>query len=100
MNPERVGAELAERTAYLKDVPAKSLDQMAKSVREVIAGVRGQAQRAGHNIDVRMVVRGQGVRVTVLGPHAARYRSLISKELTRRDLQAELRTMATSRKKR
>jgi hypothetical protein len=69
------------------------------AVREVAAGVKGMAQRAGDRLDVRVVARAGGVRLTVVGRHASHYRKVISDELARRapQVRTEIRTRVVGR---
>jgi hypothetical protein len=92
-------AELQRRAEKLRRAHEHSPEILERAAREVAAGVKGMAQRAGHNVAIRVVTRGDGVRLTVVGPQAVRYRRLVEEELKRRvpDVKAEIRTQITRR---
>jgi hypothetical protein len=58
------------------------------------------AARSGDTLEVRVVTKPNGVRITVQGPRAATYSALIERQLNRRvpQLQAEIRTQTTTRR--
>jgi len=99
MTPEEAAKVLADRAKALGRADADTNEILIRAARDVAAGVKGMAQRAGHSIAVRVVERGNGVRLTVVGPQAVRYKRLIEDELQRRvpDIHAEIRTQITRR---
>lgn len=99
MNPEDATRKLTEKAEQLRKADEGVTSAGLRAVREVAAGVKGRAQRVGDRLDVRVVERRDGVRLTVAGRHAARYRQLIRDELARRapDVQTEIRAQITGR---
>lgn len=99
MSPEEAARVLAERARALHGADGDALELLSRAARDVAAGVKGMAQRAGHNVSIRVVTRGDSVRLTVVGPQAVRYKRLVEDELARRvpDIKAEIRTQITRR---
>ena len=96
MSPEEAAKMLQGRVDALRSVPAEALEVLARETKAAASQVRGVAARARHSIDVRIVVRGGGVRVTIVGQQASRYRAMLEKELDRRvpNMKADIRTIA------
>ena len=85
-------------TAAVDQLPVEALLGAAQQVAQRI---RALAARNGHLVAVRVVERHAGVRLTVRGPAAARYRRIAEQELAALApaAQAEVRTQITRRLK-
>lgn len=94
MNPEQIAAQLAGRTAALKAAAVGAGEPLMRRARTIASTVRVEAARNGHPIGIRLVERRGGLRLTVSGPHAARYAKMIGSQLDRElpDLKAEIRS--------
>lgn len=98
MTPEQAMRQL---DGVVNDIRAAGegveLEPLLKACQQVAQRVREQAARSGHSIAVRVVERGNGVRLTVRGPHAVRYRSMASRELAALipDARADIRAQVT-----
>ena len=75
--------ELENRLEALRNAQPTS-EVLMRSVHEVASLVKITASRAGDAVGIRMVNRREGVRITVIGPRAQRYKSLIAAEMERR----------------
>jgi hypothetical protein len=77
------------------------VEQAAEAMVQTIArDVRSEAARKQHRIGIRIVRRREGVRITITGPDANRYRQPVQKLLEERAplLKAEIRTMLTRKR--
>ncbi len=99
MKPEEAARALTDHADKLRRADEGISGAGLRAVREVAAGIKGMAQRAGDRLDVRVVERRDGVRLTVTGRHAARYQRKIRDELQRRapDVATEIRAQITGR---
>ena len=95
-------AEAARRLEALEGSLAAAvqplpIDVLLNRAKEVAAAVRALAGRNGHQIAIRVVERHNGVRVTAPGPHAARFQSVLRRELTAQlpETAAEVRSQIT-----
>lgn len=97
MNHDQAAAKLAANLDQLRDGPQKALEVFVAEAKAVATSVRQIAQRSGHSIDIRVIVKGNAVRVTVKGPQAVRYKAIIKRELEKRvpNARTELRAMTT-----
>lgn len=95
MKLEDAAESVTAQTTHLKDVPAQARSALEAAAREAASSVRQAAARNHHNVSVRVVAKPGGVRVTVAGRQAARYRTMVEKDLADRALgvQAQIRTM-------
>jgi hypothetical protein len=86
---------LAELRAAGEAVPVI----LERAATEVAKAVRADAARHGHHVGIRVVRKTTGVRVTITGPQAARYRRPVQDALEARvpDVQAQIRVMTTRR---
>lgn len=93
MNFEQAPDELDRLAAQMRGVQPDSQAVM-RSVHEVASLVRASAARAGDSVGVRVLSRQEGVRITVIGPRAARYKGMIQTEMSKRlpSIQTEIRT--------
>lgn len=95
----------------LKDTQAKqvsdlkanlaSVEQAAeKMVADIARDVRAEATRRRHQIGIRIARRREGVRITITGRDANRYRRPVQEALEKRAplLKAEIRTMLTRKR--
>jgi hypothetical protein len=100
VKPEEAGAAIAAQTANLKEIPQKAQQLLEAEARTAASTVRVQAARAGDSLDVRVVPKGDGIRITLQGPRAAAYRAVIEHQLERRipALKAEIRIRTTTRR--
>lgn len=102
MNPQEVGGALSDQVARIKaageQVDVTPLMQAAKAAANA---VRMAAAQRRDPVGVRLVEKPGGVRVTVTGPKAARYRNLLEQELASRmpQAKAEIRALITSKVK-
>jgi len=91
--------------AKLDDVRAAgtgvSLDPLLRAAKQAAGQVRIAASRAGHSVGIRVAQRGQGVRITVTGPQAVRYRSMIGAVLDQQmpGVGADIRAQITRKAK-
>ena len=94
-------AAMKQNLAELKAAGENAPVILEKVATEVARSVRASATRNGHHVGIRVVRKTNGVRVTITGPQAARYRRPVQDELERRvpQIQAEIRTMITRRAK-
>jgi hypothetical protein len=97
VNPVEAAGVIAAQTEHLKTIPVEALARLERAAREAAAVARAQAAQSRHSVSVRIVARHGGVRVTVQGPQATRYRALIERELNARipDVKAEIRAQVT-----
>lgn len=67
--------------------------------REVAGDIRATAARSGHHVGIRVVERGEGIRVTITGPAAMRYKTLAERAFSARlpAAKTELRAQITRR---
>ena len=88
---------VAELKAMLENTPVI----LERKVTEVARAVRADAARNGHHIGIRVLRRTSGVRLTITGPQAARYRRPVETALAERvpSIEAEIRVMITRRAK-
>lgn len=84
VRPEESIEALKARAAELREGPAEILRLLVAETREVAAGVKALALRRGHSIQIRVKQTESGVRLTLIGPQAVRYRQFIEAELQRR----------------
>jgi hypothetical protein len=102
MKPVEVQAQLDAQAARIKaageHIDVTPLMQAAKAAANA---VRTAAAQRRDPVGIRVVEKANGVRLTVTGPKAARYRSLLSQELNSRmpSAQAEIRALVTSKVK-
>lgn len=99
MSADDVMASLQAQTDRLKTIPVEAQAALERAAKDAASQVRAAAARAHHNVSVRVVQRNGGVRVTVQGPQAARYRALVQRELDARipGVKAEIRAKVTRR---
>lgn len=92
-------AAMKQNVAELKAAGENVPVILVKVVNEVAKSVRADAARNGHRVGIRVVRKTAGVRVTITGPQAARYRRPVQEELERRvpGIEAEIRMMITRR---
>ncbi|HEY5787504.1 MAG TPA: hypothetical protein VIT65_22290 [Microlunatus sp.] len=102
MRPEEAAAAIAAETAHLKAVPTEAQQLLEAEARAAAASVRVHATRSGDSLSVRVVAKPSGVRITVQGPRAVAYRSMIERQLNSRvpQLKAEIRVRTTTRRSR
>lgn len=96
-----IDADLRQNLAELKAIAGSAPLAVEKVANEVAKAVRNDAARHGHAVGVRVVRRTSGVRVTITGPQASRYRVPLEKALREKapQAQAEIRAMITRRPK-
>lgn len=75
---------------------------LLEAAKEVTSLLRANAARAGHSVAIRVIGTGDGVRITVVGPQASRYRALARREMDARmpGVKAEIRAQITRRRTR
>jgi hypothetical protein len=98
MTPHEANSLLEARTAQIKAAAAAADPApLQRAARQVGAAVKDIAGRQGHVIEVRVVERPNGVRLTVKGRYAARYRRMVETTMARVVPQAavEIRTQIT-----
>jgi hypothetical protein len=100
MRPDQVGTHHQELETALRNPPMDS-SALLNAAKSAASLVRANASRNGHTVAVRVVSKSGGVRVTVTGPHASRYRQLMEREMDARmpDVHAEIRAQITRRAK-
>jgi hypothetical protein len=88
---------IAERKALVADAPVV----VEKIAKEIAQQVRLQAIRNGHSIGIRIVRRTNGVRITLTGPQAQRYRKPLEDAMRAQvpRAAAEIRVLMTRRAK-
>lgn len=95
MNPDQVHSALEARTAQLK-AAAEAMDPapLQRLAKQVATQIREIAGRSGHVVSVRVVERPTGVRITIVGRNASRYRKMVEDRLTKLvpDAAVEIRT--------
>ena len=80
MRPEEYGVaqqQMEDELRHPPPVPPALLD----AAKQAASLVRANASRAGHSVAVRVVSKGDGVRMTVVGPQAHRYQSMLSRTM-------------------
>lgn len=94
-----VDAAMKQNVAELRAAGENAPVILERAATEVAKAVRASATRNGHHVGIRVVRKSSGVRVTITGPQAARYRKPVQDELQRRvpEITAEIRTMITRR---
>jgi hypothetical protein len=97
MTPEQAMRLMAAKSMAIgKAGNAVSLDMLRGSATKVANRARTSAAMAGHEVNIKVSARDKGVRVTVSGPKAKRYRQMISRELnalvpeTKADITAQI----------
>lgn len=98
MRPDQASAELARQTAELRQTRVDP-HPLVEAARQVASTVRANASRNGHTVAVRVVAKGDGVRLTVVGPHAMRYRVMAEKQMDEMmpGVHAQIRAQITRR---
>lgn len=82
VNFEEAASRLRAQTEDIKAAGVGiEIEPLERACQQVAQRLRQQASRSGHPIGVKVVRRGDGVRMTVRGPQASRYRSMASREL-------------------
>ena len=103
MTPDQAMDKLRERANQVRDAGrAEDLLGPAQQVaRQIATQVRMEATRRGHTIGVRVMSKAGGIRVTVTGPYAGRYRDALSKAFDQQlpRVTTEIRSMITRRAK-
>jgi hypothetical protein len=80
MKPGEVPTALGNQTTELRATRADPAP-LLEAARQTASLVRANASRAGHSVQVRVVARGEGVRITVAGPQANRYREMVERQM-------------------
>lgn len=101
MNPAEIRQAHDRQIAELRAAAASANLALEKAAVEVARMVRAEAARRGHSVGIRVVRRTNGVRVTVTGPQAGRYRAAVERALEDKVPQAsaEIRAQITRRAK-
>jgi hypothetical protein len=102
MRAQEADQLLTAKAASLREVTVHPpVEPLMHAAREVASDIRVTASRAGHSVGVRLVERDGGVRITVTGPQANRYRLMMEKAMQTRlpGARAEIRSMITRRVK-
>ena len=101
MNPTEGARALEEVASQARANTNPDCQPLHDAAKSVAALIRANASRAGHSIAVRVVEKGDGVRLTVTGRHAGRYQTLAARELDARmpGAKAEIRAQVTRRAK-
>lgn len=101
MKPTEAGRKLEEIAAKARQGAEPDAGPLVEAAREVAALLKANASRSGHSIAVRVVEKHNGVRLTVTGPHAGRYKALAEREMNARAVgaKAEVRAQITRRAK-
>jgi hypothetical protein len=101
VTPEQAARALAARTADVKAAgDGVSIEPLMRATRQAANVVRQHASRSGSPISIRVSQRANGVRVTVTGRDAARYRALLSQQLAtlmpaaKADIHAQIKARA------
>ena len=100
MKPEDAPRALRDRAQKAREaVESPDVTPLLRAAREVASTVREQAHRAKDQISVRVVEKRDGVRITVVGPRAVRYRRMVQQGLEARmdAAKAEIRAQITRR---
>lgn len=72
---------IASRTAAAGQTV--DLEALHRAAKQVASHVLVMAQRAGHGVSIKVTERPDGVRISVTGSKAHRYRTIINAELER-----------------
>lgn len=93
----KVTKQLARITEDVGDSVTVDYDGLERQARAAASMLRSTAARAHDRVGARIVRHGNGIRVTLTGPAAGKYRAFMARELARRMPQeaAELRTQIT-----
>lgn len=69
----------------------------SRAAQEVAGMVKSEAARRGHALDIRVVARGDGVRLTIRGRHAGAYKAMVSQQMHARipGVMADIRAQIT-----
>lgn len=96
---EAASAMSAATDRVTRAVDSLDTTPLERVAREVAVKVRQTAQSSGDSVAIRVVRKHQGVRITVVGRRAARYRSMVERELAAKmpDASAEIRAQITRR---
>lgn len=100
MDAARAGQALANHTARLREtVAAIDSAPLMGAARQIAQQVRLAASHAGDSVAIRVVHRRGGVRITVTGPRASKYRALMKDSMDRQmpQVQADVRAQITRR---
>lgn len=100
MKPSEGAEELARRAAALRAAGTNvDVSPLLQAARETAAAVKAAAASNRHSVGVRIVAKSSGIRVTLTGPHAQRYRKMMADGLDRRApaAKAEIRANITRR---
>ena len=95
----RVTKQLAQVTEKVGEGVQVDVSGLEQQARQAASMLRSTAARAHDRVGVRIVRNANGIRVTLTGPAAGKYRALMAQELAMRMPQetTELRTQITRR---
>jgi hypothetical protein len=82
VRPDEAIHELSRHTETLNKFEP-NVESLVQAARQVAGNVRQVAARAGHSVGIRVLEKRNGVRITVTGPQAHRYRAMINEQLER-----------------
>lgn len=101
MKPQDAGRALDEIASRARQGAVPDVEPLVEAARAVAALLRANASRSGHSIGIRLVEKANGVRLTIVGPHAGRYEALAKREMDARmpGASAEIRAKITRRAK-
>lgn len=99
MNERELHAAHQAQVEALRARAAHVQDPLLAAAKDVAITVKKLAARNGHSLNIRVVKKSGGVRITVVGARAERYRAIVGSELARRapGAQAEIRAQLSGR---
>jgi hypothetical protein len=97
MNPAEAMRMMAGHASAVADASVATVEPLMTAASHAAGTVRLMALTSGDQVDIRVMQRANGIRISVTGPKAKRYRSVITSELDRLHpaTVAELRTQIT-----
>lgn len=99
MNGRELSAAQAQAIADLKAATEGVGEPAQRAVQAIARDIRAEAARRGDRIGIRVLQRKDGVRLTVTGPAANKYRGAVQKAMESRApaIKAEIRALLTRR---
>ena len=83
MNPAQAMAAMNARAEVLAAGGAPDPASLVRAAKAAAGKVRQLAASSGHSVSIRVIERPNGVRISVSGHQAHRYRAVVTAELDR-----------------
>ena len=83
MNIAQAMAVMSGRAEKLTAATTADPEALQRAAKTVASTVRSMAFRSGHQVNIKVTSRANGVRISVSGPQAHRYRTIMTAELNK-----------------